>query len=47
MDGTALTSDPQEAIAKLYEKGSSGPTIADISSWLAGDEREKSSNHDS
>jgi hypothetical protein len=39
-DGTALTSDLQEAIAELYEKGSSGPTIADISNWLAGGEEE-------
>jgi hypothetical protein len=27
-DGTALTSDLQEAVAELCEKGSSGPTIA-------------------
>jgi hypothetical protein len=37
---TVLTSDLQEAIADLCEKGSSGPTIADISNWLAGDEQE-------
>jgi DNA-directed RNA polymerase specialized sigma subunit len=35
-----LTSDLQEAIAELCEKGSSGPTIADISNWLAGGEEE-------
>jgi hypothetical protein len=29
-DGTVLTSDLQEAIAELCEKGSPGPTIADI-----------------
>jgi hypothetical protein len=29
-DGTILTSDLQEAIVELSEKGSSGPTIADI-----------------
>jgi hypothetical protein len=37
---TVLTSDLQEAIAELCEKGSSGPTIADISKWLAGGEEE-------
>jgi hypothetical protein len=35
-----LTSDLQEAIAELCENGSSGPTIADISNWLAGGEEE-------
>jgi hypothetical protein len=39
-DGTVLTSDFQEATAKLCEKGSSGPTIADTSNWLAGGEEE-------
>jgi hypothetical protein len=29
-DGTVVTSDLQEAIAELCEKGSSGPTITDI-----------------
>jgi hypothetical protein len=35
-DGAVLTSGLQEAIAELCEKGSAGPTIADISNWLAG-----------
>jgi DNA-directed RNA polymerase specialized sigma subunit len=39
-DGTVLTSDFQEAIAELCEKGSSGPTIANISKWLAGGKEE-------
>jgi hypothetical protein len=34
-DGTVLTYDLQEATAELFEKGSSGPTVADISNWLA------------
>jgi DNA-directed RNA polymerase specialized sigma subunit len=37
---SVLTSDLQEAIAELCEKGSSGPIIADISNWLAGGEEE-------
>jgi hypothetical protein len=39
-NGTVLTSDLQEAVAELCKKGSSGPAIADISNWLAGDEEE-------
>jgi hypothetical protein len=39
-DGIVLTSDLQEATAKMCEKGLSGPAIADISNWLAGDEQE-------
>jgi hypothetical protein len=39
-DGTVLNSDLQEAIAELYEKDSLGPTIANISNWLAGGEQE-------
>jgi hypothetical protein len=39
-DGTVLTSDLQDAIAELCEKGSSGPAIADMSNWLAGGEEE-------
>jgi DNA-directed RNA polymerase specialized sigma subunit len=39
-DGTVLTSDLQEAIAELCEKGSSNPTIDNISSWLDGGEEE-------
>jgi hypothetical protein len=35
-----LTSDLQEGIAELCEKGSSGPKIADISNWLAGGKEE-------
>jgi DNA-directed RNA polymerase specialized sigma subunit len=39
-DGTVLASDLQEAITELCQKGSSHPTIADISNWLAGGEEE-------
>ncbi|PNF41545.1 hypothetical protein B7P43_G12310 [Cryptotermes secundus] len=39
-DGTVLTSDLQEAVAEMCEKGSSGPTIADIRNWVAGGEEE-------
>jgi hypothetical protein len=39
-NGTVLTSDLQEARVELYEKCSSGPTIADISNWLTGGEEE-------
>jgi hypothetical protein len=38
-DETILTSDLQEEIAKLCEEGSSGPTIADVSNWLAEGEK--------
>jgi hypothetical protein len=34
------TSDLQEAMAELCEKGSSGPTIAVVRNWLAGGEEE-------
>jgi hypothetical protein len=39
-DGTVLTSDLQGATAELCEIGSSDPTIADVSNWLAGGEEE-------
>jgi hypothetical protein len=38
--GTVLTSGLQEAIAELCEKGSSDPTITDVSNWPAGGEEE-------
>jgi hypothetical protein len=39
-DGTVLTADFREALVKLWEKGSSDQTIADIRNWAAGDEEE-------
>jgi hypothetical protein len=39
-DARVLTFDLQEAIAKLYVNFSSGPTVADISNWLAGGVKE-------